>query len=184
MKVYAREWAFKHPTGRDLFDVLSRELGEDLTWFFQPVFQEVGGIELAVRSATCQVGHPPRGVFGDGSAQKTVTETDAPETGAYVCEIIVTNTGAVHVPVDIALEFADGSTQRVRWEDKGRGTWERFVIERSSPLAEVWLDPENKLALAQPVEHRYRIEGDGSASLRAAAWISSISQTLMQIVGP
>ncbi len=184
MKVYAREWAFKHPTGRDLFDVLSRELGEDLTWFFQPVFQEVGGIELAIRTAACRLGHPPRGIFGEGSARKTVTETDAPEAGGYVCEVIVTNTGNVHVPVDIALEFADGSTQRVRWDDKGRGTWERFLIERSTPLVEVWLDPENKLALAQPVTHRHRIEGDGAAALRAGAWVSSIAQTLMQIVGP
>ena len=184
MKVYAREWAFKHPTGRDLFDVLSRELGEDLTWFFVPVFQEVGGIDLAIRSAACRLAHPPRGVFGEGSAKKTVSETDAKETGTYVCEVVVTNTGAVHVPVDIALEFADGSSQRVRWDDRGRGTWERFVVERSTQLVEVWIDPERKLALAQPVLHRYRLEGDGAASLRAAAWIGSLGQTLMQIVGP
>ena len=184
MKVYAREWSFKHPTGRDLFDVLSRELGQDLTWFFVPVFQEVGGIELAIRTAACRLAHPARGVFGEGSAKKTVSDRDAPETGSFVCEVVVTNTGKVHVPVDIELEFADGSTQRLHWADQGRGTWERFVIERSTPLVEVWLDPENKLALAQPVTHRYRIAGDGAASLRAAAWFGSLAQTLMQIVGP
>jgi hypothetical protein len=184
MKVYAREWAFKHPTGRDLFDVLSRELGEDLTWFFAPVFQEVGGIELAIRSAACRLVHPPRGVFGEGSAKKTVTASEAPVTGGYLCEVVVTNTGTVHVPVDIALEFADGSTQRVHWDDRGRGTWERFVIERSTRLVEVWIDPENKLALAEPVLHRRRLEGDGAPSLRAAAWVGSMGQTLMQIVGP
>ncbi len=183
MKVYAREWAFKHPTGRDLFDVLSRELGQDLTWFFVPVFQEVGGIELAIRTADCQLAHPDRGVFGAGSAKKTVTDSDA-VTGGYVCEVVVTNTGKVHVPVDIELEFADGSTQRLHWDDRGRGTWERFLIERSTPLVEVWLDPENKLELAQPVTHRYRIEGDGASALRAAAWFGSLTQTLMQVVGP
>jgi len=180
----ARAWAFKHPTGRDLFDVLSRELGEDLTWFFRPVFQEVGGIELAIRNAACRLVHPPRGVFGEGASRTIVTEAEAPQTGGYVCEVVVTNTGSIHVPVDIELEFADGSTQRVRWDDRGRGTWERFVIERSTPLVEVWLDPENKLALAIPVTHRYRLDGDGSAALRAAAWVSSVAQTLMQIVGP
>ncbi|MBA3453611.1 MAG: M1 family metallopeptidase [Deltaproteobacteria bacterium] len=184
MKVYAREWAFKHPTGRDLFDVLSRELGQDLTWFFVPAFQQVGGIDLAIRTAACRLSHAARGVFGEGSARKTVTDNDAPETGSYVCEIVVSNTGTVHVPVDIELQFSDGSTQRLHWDDRGRGTWERFVIERSSPLVEVWLDPENKLALAQPTTHRYRLEGDGSASLRAAAWVGSLAQTLMQIVGP
>jgi len=184
MKAYTRAWAFKHPTGRDLFDVLSRELGEDLTWFVRPAFQEVGGIELAIRNAACRLVHPPRGVFGEGASRTIVTETEAPETGSYICEVVVTNTGSVHAPVDIELEFADGSTQRVRWDDRGRGTWERFVIERSTPLVEVWLDPENKLALATPVTHRYRLDGDGSAALRAAAWVSSVTQTLMQIVGP
>jgi hypothetical protein len=58
------------------------------------------------------------------------------------------------------------------------------LIERSSKLVEVWIDPENKLALASPVTHHYRIVGDGAAALRAAAWIGSLTQTLMQIVGP
>ncbi|MDB4963670.1 MAG: peptidase rane alanine aminopeptidase [Myxococcales bacterium] len=184
MKAYARAWAFKHPTGRDLIETLSRELGEDLTWFFGPVFQRVGGIELGIRTAACHVAHPARGIFGDGSARRTVTEAEAPDTGAFLCEVVITNTGVVHVPVDIDLEFADGSTQRVHWDDRGAGTWERFVIPRSSRLVEVWIDPENKLALASPVTHHHRIEGDGAAALRAAAWVGSLSQTLMQIVGP
>ena len=51
MKAYAQAWAFKHPTGRDLFATLERELGEDLTWFFGPVFHEVGAL-AARRCAT------------------------------------------------------------------------------------------------------------------------------------
>ena len=30
----------------------------------------------------------------------------------------------------------------------------------------------------------YRIEGDGDASLRAAAWFAATAQTLMQVIGP
>ena len=184
MKTYARTWAFKHPTGRDLFETLSRELGQDLSWFFGPVFHGVGGIQLALRTADCRRTHPPRGVFGEGPTRKTVTEAEAPETGAFTCEIVVTNTGTVHVPVDVELEFADGSRQRLHWDDRGAGTWQRWTLDRSSRLVEVWIDPDQKLALSSPVAHRYRIEGDGSASLRAAAWFSSAAQTLMQLVGP
>ncbi|CAN5786271.1 M1 family metallopeptidase [soil metagenome] len=184
MKVYAQTWAFKHPTGRDLFDSLSATLGQDLTWFFGPVWQTVGGLKLGLRTATCRVVHPARGVFGEGSAKKLVTETDAPETGSYLCEVVVTSTGSVHVPIDLELKFADGSTQRLHWDDKGNGAWQRFEIERSTPLVEVWIDPDGKLALDSPVSHHYRVEGDGSASLRASAWIASLAQTFMQIVGP
>jgi hypothetical protein len=89
----------------------------------------------------------------------------------------------VHVPVEIELRFADNSSQRVKWDDRGNGAWERFTIERSSPLREVWIDPDNKIALAEPTEHRFRVEPDGAASLRAAARLSTLTQTLMQLVG-
>jgi hypothetical protein len=184
MKVYAQTWAFKHPTGKDLFETLSRELGEDLTWYFGPVFHTVGAVALAVEAATCRRAHAPRGVIQAGAARRTVTAAEAPETGSYVCEVVVTNTGGWHVPVDVELRFADGSAQRLRWEDRGdSGAWERFVVERSSQLTEVLLDPDGKLALDSPVRHHVRIAGDGSAALRAGSWIASLAQTLMQIGG-
>jgi hypothetical protein len=184
MKAYAREWAFKHPTGRDLFETLSRELGQDLSWFFGPVFQGVGGLRLGLRTAHCRLTHKPRGVFGEGPTRKTVSAAEAPDTGAYVCEVVITNTGTIHVPVDIQLEFADGSRQRLHWDDRGNGNWHRFTFDRSAPLVEVWIDPDQKLALGSPMTNRYRLEGDGSAALRAAAWFANGAQSLMQLVGP
>ena len=184
MKTYARTFAFRHPTERDLFATLSHELGQDLSWFFGPVFHEVGGLALAMRSAACRPAHAPRGVFGEGSGKKTVTENDAPAMGNWTCEVVVQNTGTTHVPVDIEFRFADGSSQQVRWDDRGAGNWERFTVERSSKLVEVWLDPEGKIALDDPTLHHYRLDGDGSAALRAAAWVGWYTQAAMQIVGP
>jgi Peptidase family M1 domain len=184
MKAYTKLFAFRHPTGRNLFTTLGTELGQDLTWFFGPVFHEVGGLQLALRHADCKPKHEPRGVFGDGSAKKTVSELDAPDLGTWACEVVVQNTGAVHIPVDIELKFADGSSKQLRWDDRGTGNWERFTIERSSRLVEVWLDPQNKIALDNPTTHHYRVDGDGASALRAGAWFGSFAQTLMQIVGP
>ena len=91
--------------------------------------------------------------------------------------------GAVHVPVDLELTFVDGSTHRLHWDDRGPGSWERFVVARSAELAEVSIDPDGKLALAPLPELRYRVFGQGAASLRAGAWLAAETQTLMQIVG-
>jgi hypothetical protein len=185
MKAYAKAFAFQHPTGRDLFTTLGTELGQDLTWFFAPAFQQVGGVELGLRSASCRAAHAPRGVFGEGSARKTVTRTEAPDHGAWICEVIVQSTGTIHVPVEIELKFADGSTHRLpTWDDRGTDTWELYVVQRSSRLVEVWLDPEGKIALANPTTHHYRVDGDGSAALRAGAWFGALAQFFMQIVGP
>lgn len=184
MKAYVKEFAFKHPTGRDLYATLERELGQDLSWFFEPVFQRVGGVELAVQDASCELAKPSRGVIGEGPTRKTVTETEAPTTGTYRCTITVQNTGVVHVPVEIELEFADGSTQQVMWDDRGDASWQRFTVERSSKLVEVYIDPDRKVTLANPTEHHRRVIGDGSAAMRAGARVSSWGQFLMQIVGP
>jgi hypothetical protein len=184
MRAYTRQWAFKHPTGRDLFASLEQALGQDLGWFFGPVFEQVGGTHFEVRAAECRKGHPPRGVFNEAGGAKQKGETDAPDTDAFECDVVVQNTGVVHVPVDVELHFADGSTERRRWDDRGNGNWWRFEIQRSSPLVEVRLDPDGKLALDPPLFHAFRLEGDGSASLRASARIASWAQTLMQLVGP
>ena len=181
MKKYAQTYAFKHPTGRDLFATLQQDLG-DLSWYFGPAFHQVGGHKLEVRTARCRSHHPPRGVFGEGSQRKSVNET--PASGTYQCDVVVQNTGSVHVPVDIELKFEDGSKTRVRWEDNGVGTWHRFEFQRSSKLVEVRLDPDRKLQLAVPTQYHVRVDGEGAASLRASARISSWAQTLMQLVGP
>jgi Peptidase family M1 domain len=183
MKVYAERFAFKHPTGRDLFTTLETELQQDLTWLLDPAFQRVSSVDYKLRTAKCRKYHAPRGVFEVSGARKTITESDAPETGSYRCEVVVTNTGLVHAPVEILLEFADGSSHRVKWDDKGNGAWERFEIDRSSQLVSVWIDPDNKIALANPTRHHYRIDGDGRASMRAGARLAAITQTLMQLVG-
>jgi hypothetical protein len=183
MKVYAQKFAFKHPTGRDFFETLQTELGQDLTWFLDPAFQRVSTTSYALRTARCWKFHAARGVFDAGGVRKTVTHDEAAETGSFTCEVVVTNLGLIHVPVEIELRFADGSSQRVKWDDRGNGSWERFVIQRSSELTEVQIDPDHKIALADPSRHHHRIEPDGSASLRAAARLSAITQTLMQLVG-
>jgi hypothetical protein len=184
MKAYAKQWAFKHPTGRDLFAELEKDLDQNLDWYIGPVFEHVGGMHLEVRSAACRPAHGPRGWFGDGAQKKLVTETDAPDTGAWVCDVIVQNTGVVHVPIDVELQFADGSSQRVAWDDRGQEAWHRFTVEHSARLTAVRIDPDNKLALDVPIHHQYRLDGDGAASLRAGARMASWAQTLMQLVGP
>ena len=72
----------------------------------------------------------------------------------------------------------------MKWDDRGTKHWERFIVQRSSPLAEVWIDPDNKLWLDSPMLHHYRLEGEGDASLRGAAWFASSAQLLMQVLGP
>lgn len=183
MKRYAEAWAFRHPTGRDFFDVLSRELDRDLTWFFGPAFHKIGGSALAIRSMDCRPAHPPRGVFDTPAGRKIIGESGAPKSGAYRCNVIVQNTGTIHVPVDIEAVFEDGTRERLRWEDTGVSAWKELTIERSSPIAEVVIDPDGAVLTTDPLPLHRRILGDPRASYRAAARMGFWAQTVMQMVG-
>jgi hypothetical protein len=184
MRQYVHDWAFKHPTGRDFFASLSASLGQDLSWFVGPAFYGIGASELAVRSAACAPKHEPRGVFGDGAQRKTVSDASAPDGDAWVCDVVVTDTGTVPVPVDIELRFADGTTDTKRWDHRDAGHWTRLHFERSSPLTEVEIDPKGVVLLDDdPVDDHVRIEPDESASMRAGARAAFWTQTGMQVLG-
>jgi hypothetical protein len=184
MRAYTREWAFRHPTGRDLFAVLDRELG-DVQWFVQPAFYGTGVAEFTVRSSACRPNRAPRGVFGDGEARKTVTAKDAPDGAGWSCEVVIANTGSVPVPVDIDLRFADGTRHREVWDHRGGERWRRVQVERASKLVEVNIDPEGKVLLTDDVlDDQVRLTPRPAAAMRAGARAGFWTQTLMQVLAP
>jgi hypothetical protein len=184
MRQYVRDWAFKHATGRDYFASLSQSLNQDLSWFVSPAFYGIGGAELGVRSAECTPRHDPRGVFGDGKQRKVITRELAPDGDAWVCDVVVTDTGTVPVPVDVELRFADGTSTRERWDHKDAGHWHRFHFDRSSPLVEVEVDPDDVVLLDDdPIDNQLRLEPDLSASDRAGARAGFWTETAMQVFG-
>ncbi|MBK9032412.1 MAG: M1 family metallopeptidase [Myxococcales bacterium] len=184
MRQYAITWAFRHPTGADLFASLEATLGEDLDWFVQPAFQHPGGVDFAVRTASCARNHPPRGVFGEGAERRTVVADHDPDTGGYRCRLVVENRGTIPVPVTIELRYDDGTHEQLRWEHRDTGRWFERDFARSSPIAEVVIDPEGEVLLAdRTLDDQLRMDGDRHAAWRATARITSWTQGLMQVVG-
>lgn len=184
MKRYAQTWAFRHPSPDDFFAAIEAEAGE-LDWFIDAAFHRVGTPALVIRSAQCQPRHPPRGVFGLGAERKVVGAKEAPSTSAWSCTVLVQNTGSVRLPVDVALQFADGTRLIERWDDRGQGAaWHRFEVERSSRLVEVVVDPERKLPLAEDSLGRsFRLTRNPDAAWRASARAGFWAQTAMSIFG-
>ncbi|MBP8810003.1 MAG: M1 family metallopeptidase [Kofleriaceae bacterium] len=184
MRDYATTWAFRHPTGTDLWQSLEASLGEDLDWFVQPAFQHPGGVELAIRTVACRPHRAPRGVFGEGSGRRTVGPTDDGDTGGYACEVVIVNRGTIPVPVEVELRFADGTIDRFRWDARDGSRWHRATLTRSSPIVEVELDPDGEIALADDVlDDHLRLRPDRHAAWRATARITSWTQNVMQVVG-
>jgi hypothetical protein len=84
LHTYMDRWHSKHPIPWDYFNTMSNVSGQDLTWFFQNWFFSNNYIDLALAKA-------------DKTAQGTT--------------ISIKNVGGFAVPVDLKVEYADGSTE-------------------------------------------------------------------------
>jgi hypothetical protein len=183
MKHYAETWAFRHPTGNDLLVALEESLGEDLRWFWRPAFYEPGAVDFAVRSFECTPVHEPRGVFGEGESRKVVSGGDGSK--GYSCDVVVVNLGVVPAPVDVEFRFADNTRQREHWDARDGSHWHRFTLQRSSPIVEVSIDPDDDVLLSvNPLDDHVRMQPDTDASWRASSRIVFWTQGVMQAVGP
>jgi hypothetical protein len=184
MGLYARRFAFKHPTRADLFASLREGLGEDVGWFLEPAFLRPGGIDYRLGPILVRPERPPRGVFGDGDGRKVVPDDGDDERHAkeWRSEITVMNVGSVPAPVEVELRLADGTASREEWD--GRGGWKRFEVVRPSRLVEVTIDPDGKVVLEHSVlDNSWRDPPQSGASWRAAARLGFWEQTILQAVG-
>ena len=184
MKAYAQQWAFKHPTGNDLLTSLEASLAQDLDWFWRPAFYGVGAADFALREASCQRHHEPRGVFGEGASRRTIGRRENPDTGTWSCRVTVVNKGTVPVPVDVELRFADGTRDRETWDARDGSRWHTFTVLRSQPLTEVEIDPEGHVLIADhTLDDHVRLGQDNRASWRASARLTFWTHSVMQAVG-
>jgi peptidase M1-like protein len=85
---YTRRWAFKHPQPADFFRTIEEVSGRDLAWFWRGFFYTSAALDQAVES----VKQEP-----DGSAQLTLA-----------------NLGDAVMPVELELDFEDGTTEQLK----------------------------------------------------------------------
>jgi hypothetical protein len=184
LHAYGKEMGFKHPTEADLVRVLERETGQKLDWFLGPALHQTGAADLRVRDISCRKKRTSRGVFGRGAKRKVVDaepEPDAPRR----CEVLIENIGAVPVPVDVEIAFADGRRVMKHWDDHGQGPrWHRFEIEDAQPVVEVVIDPKKRVELDDGGIYRsMRAEPEDEAVDTAAAHAQFWTQSAMQVLG-
>ncbi len=183
-RVYTQRFAFRHPTGEDLFATLENALGRDLRWYLDPAFHGVGAVEFDVRSIRCRRVHEPRGVFGRGDDKKTVSPDDAPDRDEWMCDVLVVNHGLLGVPVDVEIEFGDGTSLRQRWDFEPGKSWRHIREKHDAKVTRVIVDPDRQILVNEELSARdVRTESDGSASRRAGARVQFWTQTAMQVFG-
>jgi hypothetical protein len=116
-KDYAATWAFKHPMPWDFFAMMSEAADADLDWFWQAWF------------------------YGEATLDQALDEV---LLGAGSADITVSNLSSGVMPVELRLEYADGSSETVVWPASvwaGTRTAAGSVAT-SGDLQKVTIDPD------------------------------------------
>lgn len=130
-RAYIHRWAFKHPTPLDLFRTFNDVSGENLDWFWRGWFYENHNIDLAIED---------------------VTDLISGAESYRGARITIASPGDLVMPVEMEVEYLDGSSERVRmpvevWHRSREWTFEH---ESSQPISRILLDPDSHLPDIRP----------------------------------
>ncbi len=148
LSTFYERWSFRHPTAEDFFATASETAGRDLDWFFDEVVRTAKTFDYAIDSVSSDE-IAPRGYFeSDGELELLAGEDpegDDSDAKSYRSEVVVRRLGSGVFPVDVRLEFADGTRLEREWD--GLYRWKRFSEEGPSKLVSATVDPERVLLL-------------------------------------
>lgn len=157
LRTYQQRYRHEHPTGRAFEQTISQVAGRDLGWLLGPLLRGNEVLDYAVTSVASRELPAAAGVFGQGEerhlrgpgkrlagqpAQATSGDPSADlEPTRYRNEIVVRRLGAVAVPVEVEIEFEDGTVLQENWD--GVYAWTRFVYEGTRRVQRATVDPRH-----------------------------------------
>lgn len=142
LATYFQRYRFRHPRPQQFFQVLSEELGEDLTPFFEEVYAGSNVVDYAAARIHAEPIRVRRFIeHGDGDP----TFEDDGASERVRSTVVVRRLGEARFPVDVLVRFEDGTEVRESWD--GLARWQSFVYERPSPAVSVQVDPDRVLLL-------------------------------------
>jgi len=146
MKKYFETWKFKHPAPQDFVDVFNdyskEHLGEKypngLDWFFDQALFSDGYCDYLISGFDNYNPVDKSGVF-DGSEECL---TEASEEIQIISEINVKRNGNIKIPIELLLQFADGSSKTLLWD--AQKAEDKIILRGNTELISVELDPNNR----------------------------------------
>jgi hypothetical protein len=144
LRAYVERFAFEHPTGQDLAQVLGEAAGEDLDWFFDQAVYGDAEPDWAVLSVLHRKPRAAAGLVWNGAswgAERDVDDSRDDAAGeGWVVEVELGRVGEFIGPVEVELTWADGRSERRVWDSHDR--WVRWRIDGSQRLDQVIVDPD------------------------------------------
>lgn len=180
---YARRYRFDHPTPKHLVAVVREVMGDEPADFLQAALFEGATVDLVVKDLQTVAIRPAAGVF-DGASGRETKETPRHDATAprFASRAFVYRHGALRVPVDVELRFADGSRQRKRWD--GRGRFAAIDAESTSRLVAAVVDPDDRVLLDDDLTNNRAISSGRRAAPRVVERVLYAGELALGVLGP
>jgi hypothetical protein len=152
MREYFRRFKFKHPTTRDFIETFNDVTGQDYNWFFDQVIYGTDALDYAIEKiSNTRKSDKRNGVFTDPTLLPDTTDEVSSSNDStkviktYASEVIVSREGEVVFPVEILVEFSDGSRLTEKWD--GRERYKLLTYDKDARVISAQVDPEQKIWL-------------------------------------
>jgi len=166
LRTYARRYRFAHPTTADFIAVVNEVTGDDYGWFFDQTFFSSGLCDYAIDVRQAAIA----GLSGyaDGPEGMPFPMPDPERSSEHEAQVTVLRLGEVQLPVEIWVEFDDGTRRTEHWD--GQERWKRFRYEGPRVVRRAVVDPLGKLALDVNPNNNSWIATPGTARRAATKW--------------
>ena len=151
-KEYYREWAFKHPSGKDFIAVVNKvvpkingdKFGSDLNWFFDQTTYGTGICDYKVDYLLNKKVTDFEGVLNEGDSL-TFIINESMDDSINIAAILLERVGEVMLPVDVLIHFDNGDQILETWDGKSR--YKDYKYTGTRKVDWVKIDPEFKIKM-------------------------------------
>jgi hypothetical protein len=148
---YYRRWAFRHPSGRDLIEVVNdvvrkehdEKLGENMNWYFDQVLYGSGICDYSVTRVTSRKISGYSGIVAGDTMM--FTRSDSRNDTLYLTTVNLERPGDIMLPVEILVHFDNGDEVYEEWD--GRARYKDLVYRGTMRADWVKIDPYDKIDL-------------------------------------
>jgi hypothetical protein len=141
MRSYVDRFRFRHPTGTDLFEVLSEAAGRDLGPFFDQAVSGDAVADWAVLSVHHRRPSAAAGFSWDGEQWRAVEEEQpTADDNSWLVDLELARRGDFVGPVEVELRWSDGTAERRSWDSETRSV--RWRLKGAGRLEQVAIDPD------------------------------------------
>jgi hypothetical protein len=149
---YYREWAFKHPSGRDFISVVNKvvkenhgdKFGPDMNWYFDQTTYGTAICDYRVSNFSNSKIRSFEGARIEGDSVR-IEKGNLKNDTLYSSVVELERLGDMMLPVDVLVHFSNGDQVTESWDGKSRVKDYKYTGTRKVDWVKI--DPEYKITL-------------------------------------